>query len=96
MPLLNNYVKVNGVIYSKNTLVVIDNTDVHKIFGRITRVIREKDVISFEMQEYEDAYFDNHTHCYRIIKRNKITTKKLSELFDFPPCIIIKKRKKKC
>lgn len=80
-------IELNGSFYSKNTFVVIDNTDIEKIFGKITCIFKEDGIVKFEMDQYSELTFNEHIHAYEIDLNSRTRiTKSYTDLPKLPPC----------
>lgn len=78
---------LTGSIYKKGLIVVVDISSTLKCFGEIQSIFVENNVVKFEVNRYDELYFDTHVHAYVLDEENvKNCTISFTELPKIPPC----------
>lgn len=88
----SNYVEINGTIYKKGSVVVVDNEQIEKVFGEIVSLYSENEKIVFNLQIFHEISFNFDSHAYIVKKiRGKYVSKNFVELPKMFPCLMTKK-----
>lgn len=87
-----NYIEIDGTIYKKGSVIVIDNEKIEKVFGKIVSLYVENDNVIFNLQIFQEISFDFDVHAYIVEEvRGKFVSKNFTELPKLFPCLMTQK-----
>lgn len=86
-------IKINGSIYKKDLVVVVDNSDILKLFGEIIDIFEENNKVKFKINQYREVYFDDHVQAYVLDQNDsEEIIVNFNDLPNMPPCYSVKSR----
>lgn len=85
-------VEINGNKFKIGMFIVTDLSQIEKEFGKITKIIKVKEEVFFEVSIFQEITFDCHYHAY-IVKQNDNETKlfKPADLPLISPVLFVQK-----
>lgn len=87
-----NYVEMHGTIYKKGSVVVVDNENIEKVFGKIVSLYAENDEITFNLQIFQEISINYNDHAFVVKKiKGKYESKKFKDLPKIFPCLMTEK-----